>query len=141
MSVKTQYVAGGDIYPCRFIKEYAAGTQPFCVIQATENSRICGVSAEGTTVVAIKGVTDASCVFAATEGLPVSYFGEHDECLLEVGEAVAFGDYLISDADGKGVVAADSNTTIGAVALEPATTAGEKIRVRVEYQRSAIPSN
>lgn len=139
MSVKTQYVAGGNIYPCRFIKE--SSLAPFTAIQATLNSRICGVSAEGTTVVAIKGVTDDSCIYAATAGLPVPYFGEHDECLLEVSEQVAPGDFLVSDADGKGAVAADSNTTIGAVALEPATAAGQKIRVRVEYQRSAIPTN
>lgn len=141
MSVKTQYVAGGNILPCRFIKEYVAGTEPFCVIQATENSRICGVSAEGTTVVAIKGYTDDSCIYAATAGLPVSYFGEHDECLLEVGAAVAFGDYLVSDSQGRGVKSASSNKTVGAVALEPATAAGQKIRVRVEYQRMEIPTN
>lgn len=139
MSVKTQYVAGGDIYPCRFIKE--SSTAPFTVVQATENSRICGVTTEGTTTVAIKGVTDDSCVYAARVGLPVSYFGEHDECLLQVNEQVQPGDYLVSDADGYGVKATDSNTTIGAVALEPATAAGEKIRVRVEYQRSAVPTN
>lgn len=139
MSVKTQYVAGGNIYPCRFIKESTAA--PFSVVQATANSRICGVTAEGTTVVAIKGYTDDACVYAATAGLPVPYFGEHDECLLEVGAQVAVGDYLVSDADGKGVPAAVGSTTIGAVALEAASTAGTKIRVRVEYQRSAIPSN
>lgn len=139
MSVKTQYVAGGNIYPCRFIKE--ASTAPFTVVQATANSRICGISTEGTTVVAIKGVTDDSCIYAATEGLPVSYFGEHDECLLQVAEQVTPGTYLVSDADGMGVAAASGSSTIGAVALEPSTAAGQKIRVRVEYQRSAIPSN
>lgn len=130
-----QYVAGGDIYPCRFITQSASA--PFTVTQADASTKvIVGISAEGTSVVPIDGYTNASSVFAATEGLPVPYWGEHDECLLEVAETVNPGDLLAPDADGKGVVATSGNP-VGARALEPATAAGQKIRVAVEFQRVA----
>ena len=135
---RTQYVAGGDIYPCRFIKQDTSA--PFVAIQATANSAVIGISTEGTTLVPIDGFTNETSVFSARQGLPVSYFGEHDECLLVVAEQIAPGDYLVSDANGKGVKAVAGSTNIGAVALEPATAAGQKIRVRVEYQRTSIPS-
>ena len=136
--VRTQYVAGGDIYPCRFIKQ--ATDAPFVAIQATDGSAVIGISTEGTTLVPIDGFTNDTSVFSARQGLPVSYFGEHDECLLVVSEQIAPGDYLVSDAEGKGKKATSGTANIGAVALEPATAAGQKIRVRVEYQRTSVPS-
>ena len=130
----TQYVAGANIYPCRFITQ--ATTAPFTVTQAVVASTFyVGISAEGTTVVPIEGYTDASSVFAATAGLPVPYWGEHDECLLEMSEACSPGDLLTSDADGKGKVGTLGTDVIGARALQACTAAGQKIRVAVEYQR------
>lgn len=129
-----QYVAGGNIYPCRFITQ--SSSAPFTVTQATADATIIvGISAEGTSVVPIDGYTDASSVYAATAGLPVPYWGEHDECLLEVAEACDPGDLLSPDANGKGVVSSTAGAPIGARALEPATAAGQKIRVAVEFQR------
>ena len=130
----SQYVAGGNIYPCRFITQSAEA--PFTVTQATAAATIIvGIAAEGTTVVPIDGYTDATSVYAATPGLPVPYWGEHDECLLEVAETVSPGDLLSPDADGKGVVSSTAGAPIGARALEPATAAGQKIRVAVEFKR------
>ncbi len=139
MANNVGYVAGADIYPCRFIK-FKSGS-PFTVIQATANSRICGVSQEATTLVPIDGMTDSTSVFAARTGMNVPYYDEHQECLIEVGGAITAGAFVISDANGKAVAASEGNTTIGGVALESATEAGQKIRIRVEFQRSAIPSN
>ena len=131
----TQYVASGNIYPCRFITQSASA--PFSVAQASATDQVLvGVSAEGSSVVPIEGYTDAACVYAATEGLPCPYWGEHDECLLEVAEAVDPGDLLATDGDGKGVKAS-STDIVGARALEAATAAGQKIRVAVEFQRVA----
>lgn len=130
----TQYVAGGDIYPCRFIKQ--SDTAPFTAVQATSNKDdIIGVSAEGTTVVPIDGYTNSASVYAATVGLPVSYWGEHDECLLVMSEVCDAGDLLTSDANGMGKVGTAGTDKIGARALQPCTAAGQKIRVAVEYQR------
>lgn len=129
----TQYVAGGDIYPCRFIKQ--SNTAPFTVVQASASTDvIIGISAEGTTLVPIDGYTNASSVFAATEGLPVPYWGEHDECLLEMAETCDPGDLLTADAEGKGVVASGTEK-VGARALQGSNAPGQKIRVAVEYQR------
>ena len=54
---------------------------------------------------------------------------------IEVAETVSPGDLLSPDADGKGVVSSTAGAPIGARALEPATAAGQKIRVAVEFQR------
>jgi hypothetical protein len=91
---------------------------------------------EGTSVVPIDGMTNASSVFAATLGLGVPYWGEHDECLLELGGTVTQGDLLKSDADGKGVVGTPGTDKCGARALQSGV-AGEKIRV-VVYDSSRV---
>lgn len=130
----TQYVAGGDIYPCRFIKQ--SGSAPFTAVQASGSTDvIVGISAEGTTVVPIDGYTNSASVYAATAGLPVPYWGEHDECLLVMSETCDAGDLLTSDANGMGKVGTLGTDYIGARALQPCTAANQKIRVAVEYQR------
>lgn len=131
---RIQYVAGGNIYPSRFVTQTT--TAPFTVTQAVAGDAIVGVSQEGVTVVPIDGFTNESSVFAGTAGLPIKIFGEHSECLLEVAEAVDPGTLLKSDADGKGVKATTGDI-VGARALESATQAGQKIRVAVEIQRVA----
>ena len=131
---RQQYVAGGNIYPCRFVKQ--TSTAPFTVVQAAAEDPVVGIAQEGTTVVPIDGFTNTSSVFAGTEGLPIHVFGEHCECLLEVAEAVDPGDFLAPDANGKGVKAT-TGVPVGARALEGATEAGQKIRVAVEIQRTA----
>ena len=130
---RIQYVAGGNIYPCRFVKQ--TNSAPFTVVQADAGAAVIGIAQEGTTVVPIDGFTNASSVYAGTEGLPIKIFGEHSECLLEVAAIVAPGTFLKSDADGKGV-AASSGDLVGARALEASTAVGQKIRVAVEIQRA-----
>lgn len=134
MANNIQYVAGGNIYPCRFISQSA--TAPFTAIQATAGDPTVGISMEGTSVVPIDGMTNASSVFAATLGLGVPYWGEHDECLLELGGTVTQGDLLKSDANGKGVVGTPGTDKCGARALQSGV-AGEKIRV-VVYDSSRV---
>lgn len=122
----TQYVAGGNIYPCRFITQSSAA--PFTAIQAVADDPTFGIAMEGTTVVPIDGYTNASSVFAATVGLPVPYWGEHDDALLELGGTVTQGDLLKADADGKGVKGTAGTDKCGARALQSGV-AGNKIRV------------
>lgn len=124
----TQYVAGGNIYPCRFITQSSAA--PFTAIQAVADDPTFGIAMEGTTIVPIDGYTNASSVFAATVGYPAPYWGEHDEALLELGGTVAQGDLLKADADGKGVKGTAGTDKCGARALQSGV-AGEKIRVVV----------
>lgn len=128
MANNIQYVAGDNIYPCRFITQSSA--KPFTATQAKEGESSFGISMEGTTVVPIDGYTDASSVFAANEGLPVPYWGEHEECLLELNGTVTQGDLLKSDGEGKGVKGTAGTDKCGARALQSGV-AGEKIRVVV----------
>ena len=131
---RIQYVAGGDIYPCRFVKQ--ATTAPFTVVQASvAGEAVVGIAQEGTTVVPIDGFTNSSSVYAGTAGLPIHVFGEHSECLVEAGGVIAVGDLLATDANGK-AVKATSGQKVGARALEAASAAGVKIRVAVEIQRT-----
>lgn len=134
---QAQYVASSDIYPCRFITPDGA----YKVKQAGVGDPIIGVSAEGTTMVAIDGMTNASCVYAARTGMPVRYYSIGTECNIESGAAFSANAYLTADADGKAVTATDgSDTNFGAQARQAATDSGQKIRCIVVPHGSQVPS-
>lgn len=105
------YVAGCDISQFRFIKQSASS--PFTVVQATTGDSTIGVAQEG-----------------AAEGEPVSYCGEHEEGMLELGETVAPSDLLKPDLEGKGVKGISGIDKCGARALQGGVTK-EIIRVVV----------
>lgn len=154
MSNIIQYVATSNILPCRFltmdgsVDAFAVKTASSATPTSAGNNAIVGISAEGTTVVPIEGYTDASSIYAATPGLPVPYWGEHDECLLMIGgnvtydedgstpvDTIAPGDLLTTDAEGRGIKATTDGQWVGARALMPGKP-GDKIRVVVECQRT-----
>ena len=127
-SIGTPAFAGGDIYPCRFVKQSAAAD--FNVLQATANDPIKGISQAGTNLPPIPEVTSDK---AAVAGQQLRIHTPPEGCLLELGGTVAAGDRLKADNDGKGVAIATSGTTpqrYGAVAQQGGD-AGEKIRVEV----------
>ena len=65
---------------------------------------------------------------------PIGLLGEGEGGLLTAGAAVTAGDYLKSDADGKGVTILASGTTVqkvGALALETAAADGDIILAQV----------
>lgn len=130
------YVAAGDIYPCRFVKpNLAGGSNPFQVVQATAGTdQVLGVSTQR--VKHLPGMFGVTAPYKAAEDEdPITVYGDGEQCLLESGAAFTGGDYLISDANGKGVPCNMAATTtvqgIGARALEAATAAGQIKRVLV----------
>lgn len=130
-NVVPQLVAGGDIYPCRFVKLSAAAD--FTVLQADANAEVIGIAQEGSRKPPLSDlITDMK---AAEAGDSVKMFTDGDVCLLEAGGTVTRGDLLKADANGKGITVASSGTTIqnyGAVALQSGA-AGEKILVQARF--------
>ena len=124
-------VAGGTIYPCRFVKPSTAADDRG--LQATANDRLIGISYDhGKHAPLSDLVTDNP---HAEAGDSLGLYGDGDNnVLLELGGTVTRGDRIKADANGKGVTVATTGTTIqqsGAVALESGV-AGEKIRVHVQ---------
>jgi hypothetical protein len=133
-----QFVAGGDIHPCRFLKVSTAAD--FTALEAGANEQIIGISGEGSNYPPLSDLTVSD--HHAVAGQPVDVHGDGDVCLLELGGTVARGDRLKADSAGKGVVIASTGTTIqqiGAVALQSGVSS-EKIRVQVMALRSERPA-
>lgn len=127
-SIGTPAFAGGDIYPCRFVKQSAAAD--FNVLQAEANDPIKGISQNGTNLPPIPDVTSDK---AAVAGQQLRVHTAPEGCLLELGGTVTASDRLKSDADGKGVAIATTGTTpqrYGAVAQQGGVS-GEKVLVEV----------
>ena len=121
-------LAGGDISPCRFVKQDpTATTGDHKVLQCSAGQVIFGVSQEGSNKAPIPEVTTN---LAAASGEQVKIYGDDEVVLLEIGTGgCTSGNLLKSDADGKGVVAS-AGENIGAAALVTAA-AGSLARVQV----------
>lgn len=122
-------VAGGDVYPSRFVK--MSTTADDQGLQATANDQLIGVSYEGGKFSPLSDLVSSNP--HAESGDPIGLYGDGEQCLLELGGSVTRGGRLKADADGKGVAIATTGTTIqqfGAIALESGSS-GEKIRVFV----------
>lgn len=113
------YIAGGVIRPCRFVKWSADGT----VVEAVDGAApIIGISEQ-------VGVTQAD-LDAGRNRIDVIRAGL---AYLDIGGNVSRGDWLRADANGKGVAAALSAAAtmhIGARA-EVAAVSGDQIMVQV----------
>jgi len=125
--------ANGTIRRARFVKMDAADSHG--VLEADANEKTVGISHVGTSDAApIPSVTADPSQVTAGKSVHVHMLGE--TCQLEAGAGgFAAGDDLKSDADGKGVVAASTGTTvqrIGAHALS-AAAAGELGLVVIVY--------
>jgi hypothetical protein len=96
------YLAGGTIYPSKFVTQDNQ-TVPFQCVQAVSGSVILGVS--DYRVNQIPGTLGAASlpIPAATVGQPIMVFRDDEECLLTAGAAVSAGQYLTSDANGNAV--------------------------------------
>jgi len=120
--------AGGNITVSRFVTLASTGM----VVQSGDNHDIIGVAFEGTQRAPLQDMV--TTVFAAETGQSVAVYSVGEVCLVEAGAAISAGALLRSDAQGRAVPIATTGTTIqnyGAIALEPATAAGQKIRVLV----------
>jgi len=120
--------ASGDIRPSRFVRVSGPGQ----VAEAGDNNEIIGVAHEGTQVAPLADLV--STAYAARTGQQVLIYSTGETCLVEAGGTISAGNLLKSDSQGRAVPIATSGTTIqnyGAVALDSATAAGQKIRVFV----------
>lgn len=119
--------ASGEIRPCRFVKISGSNLGA----EADANEEVIGITWQDGRYPPLNDlVTDNP--HAITDD-PIRLYGDGDICLLEAGGTWVAGERLKSDADGKGVAAATSGTTlqnVGAIALEAAAS-GEKRRVQV----------
>ena len=124
----TSILAGGNIYPSRFIKISTSADNT--ALQAGSNEDVIGISTEATKDAPLSGAS----AYAGVDTYQMHYYPNGTECLLEIGSGgVTRGDYLKSDTNGKGVSAATTGPTaqfIGAQALESAA-AGDFARVMV----------
>jgi len=129
------YLAGGTIRVSRFVKGSTAAN--FTVLEADANEKIFGISQEGSRVAPIPSVT-VDPAEAAQSGEQVEVHSTDDRVvMLEIGTGgCTADDYLVADADGKGVVstgAAGAEQHVGARALETAS-AGDLARVSIHIE-------
>lgn len=120
--------AGGDIAPSRFVRLSAEHQ----VVPSGDNAEIIGVAQEGSRQAPLADYV--STVLAAQAGDSLEVYSAGEVCLVEAGAAISAGNLLKSNANGQAVPIATSGTTIqnyGAVALQAATAAGQKIRCLV----------
>lgn len=129
MSASRSYIAGGTIYPSRFVSISAANT----VIQGTASlKQLAGVSQMGTKT---PPGTDSN-TYAATTNDPVHVYGHDENAVLELGGTVTAGQFIKPDANGCGVqvdLTATGLQIIGAMAYEPGAS-GDFVKVRVFVQ-------
>ena len=120
--------AGGNIAPSRFVN---LGSNAV-VTQAGDNQEIIGVAFEGTQKAPLQDYVTTA--LAAETGQTIAVYSVGEVCLVEAGGTIAAGALLKSDGQGRAVPIATTGTTIqnyGAIALESASAAGQKIRVLV----------
>jgi hypothetical protein len=91
------YLAGGTISPCRFVTPDASNDTR--VTQAVAGSPIAGISGASTET----PPTPSNTSYHATTGNPCRVHGSGEQALLELGATVTRGQYLVSDANGKGI--------------------------------------
>jgi hypothetical protein len=133
-------VAGGDIYPSRFVT--MSTSEDNTGIQSTANSEIIGISQVGTNYPPLSNIITPPTV-AAEDGQPFRLFGDGEQCLVEAGGVITNGELLKADGDGKAVEIATTGTTIqnyGAVALQSASADGVMILVQVHALKKTRPA-
>lgn len=118
-------VARGDIFPARFIK--IAGSD-FGALQCVAGDQAFGISREFVADVPYVG---GSASPAARSGTLVQYAGFGEVCEVEVAEAVAAGDQLRPNAQGRGIIAV-AGEVYSARVLQGQAVAGDRALVYVE---------
>lgn len=136
MGGNLNFVAAGNIAPCRFVTRSGAGNS---VVQAdagsvAEGDPVIGISQQGQRNINWAPLQDGYC---AIDGENLRVYQEEEVCLLELGGTIAFGQYLKSDANGKGVIADTDKDRFGAIAQE-AGVSGQQIKVQVRIGMMSI---
>lgn len=126
MAEAGSFVANGTIRPSRFVKFDTSG--PGLVLEADAGEAVVGISGPGTRFAPWDELDDGNHAVAG-ENCRVYQDGEK-RVMLELGGTVDEGDWLKSDADGKGVVSSADQEKVGARA-RMAGTSGKIIEVDV----------
>jgi len=116
----------GDISPSRFVKLDPSNTG--MVLQAGSNESVFGISSPTTRRMALTGWDDGLAGKLGDGAMNIIGPGD-DEGLLEIAGTIAHGDYIKSDANGKGVSSSTDKDKAGAQALQ-AGVSGQLIRVK-----------
>ncbi|VTS00597.1 hypothetical protein [Tuwongella immobilis] len=120
-------VAGGDIYPARFVRLDPSADGK--VLAAGAGGLVWGISQPGTRMPPFDGLDDGKAAIAG-ENVRVFGPGEDQRCMLEIGADVTRGQLLKSDTNSKGVPVSANNDVYGAVALASGK-AGDLIEVEI----------
>lgn len=123
-------VANGNIAPCRFVKLGTTGR----VTQAGAGEQPFGVSGQGTRNAPYGSLDDG---YHAIAGEDCEVHGPPEKDVsLDIGGTVAIGNFLKSDANGKGVAGSADKDKVGALALQSGVD-GDQIRVQlIVFDRS-----
>lgn len=128
MPSSPNYLANGNIYPCRFVKIDSTAGKNFSVIQsAAASDKSIGVSQVGTRLAQIEGLT--ATAYAASAGDNLRVFGPGEQCLVECAGTITQGDWVTADADGKAVAITVSGTVCHAAFALESGVSGDFIRV------------
>lgn len=112
--------SGGSINVCRFVTPDTSN--PKAVNQAADAThKIVGVAQEYPKAAPIP---NASTVAADTAGDPVRVYQIGEVCLLDSASGWTAGDFLTSDANGKGITTTTAGDFYGAIALTTLSGAG-----------------
>lgn len=117
---------GGNIAPSRFVKLDTSNVGK--VLQCGAGENIFGISSPTTRRMALTGWDDGYAGVSGDGAMNIIGPGD-DEALLELGGTVTHGDYLKSDADGKGVTGSTDKDRVGAIAMQGGTS-GQLIKVK-----------
>lgn len=131
------FKATGNILPSRFVTM----SGEHAVNQADDNVDIIGVAHEGTKRAPLSDY--GGTLYAAESGDEVAVYSVGEVCLVEAGGAISAGQLLKSNANGQAVPVATTGTTIqnyGAIALQNATAAGQKIQCLVTPLQKVRPA-
>lgn len=122
---KFSKLAGGNVTPRRIVKLNTSGR---AVQAAARTDNLYGIAQPSTRRLALSGLDDG---FAAVDGEMLNIFGPgDDECELELGGTVAIGDYITSDANGKGIKADTDKDSVIAMVDKHAGVSGDVIKVK-----------
>lgn len=134
------FVANGNVSPCRFVMLDTTATEANKVLQAGSNLKLMGIASEGGREAPLPVV--GTTMYAAKAGDGLQVYGDNDVCLLEITGTAIPGMLLRADANGKGIACTTAGSVpmnVGAIALGPGAD-GERIRVQVMIRHNYFNS-
>lgn len=123
---KGSYVAAGNIYPSRAVKDDTAVGK---VTQAGAGEIAIGIAYQGTRNTPYSSLDDG---YVAIAGENVRVYEIGEECYAESGAAISNGAFLKPSTDGVLIAVASNNDYYIAKAKQAATASGQLIKVVVE---------